>query len=100
MESARVDESFDINFSTSAQYPRSFRAWNPRSSRNPIPGSNRSPKTQEILDDDHGPEYEEVKEFINEPPGKSYHELLDKMRFQAISKLQGEVKTPKLDPIP
>jgi hypothetical protein len=44
-------------------------------------------------------EYDEVKDFINKGPGKSYHELLDKVKQQATNKIyEMESKSNILSP--
>ena len=99
VDSARIDESFDINFQTSARDPKFQRGWNPKLSRNHLL---KSPQTQQApnidLTEGFSSEYDELKDFINQDPSKTYHELLNKVIAQTESKLGS--KTPKEVPPP
>lgn len=95
VDSARIDESFDINFQTSARDPKYHRGWNPRLSRNYFLKSPQTQQTPNIdLTEGFSSEYDNLKDFINQNPSKTYQELLDKVIAEAESKLGS--KTPKV----
>ena len=99
VDSARIDESFDINFQTSARDPKYQRGWNPRLSRNHFLKTQITQKTPNLdLTEGFSSEYDDLKDFINQDPSKTYHELLNKVVAEAESKLSVYSKTPKAAP--